>query len=54
MGLRWTEWPSPVLAALRRGVVIPAHPAEIDRVCAADPHRAADACVRDNLARWLP
>src|ERR1700746_1329502 len=26
MTLRWTDWPSPVLNALRRGVAIPAHP----------------------------
>jgi dihydrodipicolinate synthase/N-acetylneuraminate lyase len=26
MGLRWQDWPSQVLHALRRGVVIPAHP----------------------------
>jgi hypothetical protein len=30
MGLRWTDWPSHVLAALRRGVVIPAHPLALD------------------------
>jgi len=26
MGLRWTDWPPEVLALLRKGVVIPAHP----------------------------
>src|SRR4051794_12043482 len=26
MGLNWTDWPADVLATLRRGVVIPAHP----------------------------
>lgn len=26
MGLRWSDWPTPVLETLRRGVVIPAHP----------------------------
>lgn len=26
MGLHWTDWPAEVLTALRRGVVIPAHP----------------------------
>jgi len=30
MGLRWTDWPSHLLAALRRGVVIPAHPLALD------------------------
>ncbi|MGZ5803581.1 MAG: dihydrodipicolinate synthase family protein [Xanthobacteraceae bacterium] len=30
MGLRWQDWPSPVLDALRRGVVIPAHPLALD------------------------
>src|SRR5688572_13518838 len=30
MGLRWQDWPPPVLAALRRGVVIPAHPLALD------------------------
>ena len=26
MSLRWTDWPAEVLAVLRRGIVIPAHP----------------------------
>lgn len=26
MGLHWSDWPTPVLETLRRGVVIPAHP----------------------------
>jgi dihydrodipicolinate synthase/N-acetylneuraminate lyase len=30
MGLRWQDWPPQVLAALRRGTVIPAHPLALD------------------------
>ena len=30
MTLRWTDWPLPVLDALRRGVAIPAHPLALD------------------------
>jgi hypothetical protein len=30
MGLRWEDWPPEVLAALRAGVVIPAHPLALD------------------------
>ena len=30
MGLRWTDWPGDVLATLRRGAVIPAHPLALD------------------------
>src|SRR5262245_38995171 len=30
MGFRWQDWPPPVLAALREGVVIPAHPLALD------------------------
>jgi dihydrodipicolinate synthetase family protein len=30
MGLHWQDWPSQVLAALRRGVAIPAHPLALD------------------------
>ena len=30
MGLRWTDWPAEVLATLRRGAVIPAHPLALD------------------------
>ncbi len=30
MALRWQDWPADVLAALRRGVVIPAHPLALD------------------------
>jgi hypothetical protein len=28
--MRWTDWPKPVLDALRRGVAIPAHPLALD------------------------
>jgi hypothetical protein len=30
MGLRWQDWPPQVLATLRRGAVIPAHPLALD------------------------
>ena len=30
MGLRWQDWPPQVLATLRRGVAIPAHPLALD------------------------
>src|SRR6187455_643879 len=30
MGSRWTDLPGPVLATLRRGAVIPAHPLALD------------------------
>ena len=30
MTLRWTDWPADVLATLRRGAVIPAHPLALD------------------------
>ena len=30
MGLRWNDWPADVLATLRRGAVIPAHPLALD------------------------
>jgi dihydrodipicolinate synthase/N-acetylneuraminate lyase len=30
MGLRWQDWPPQVLRALRKGVVIPAHPLALD------------------------
>ena len=30
MALRWQDWPPQVLAALRKGVVIPAHPLALD------------------------
>lgn len=31
MGTHWTDWPSDVLAVLRRGAVIPAHPLALDK-----------------------
>src|SRR5579884_2964037 len=30
MSLRWSDWPADVLATLRRGAVIPAHPLALD------------------------
>ena len=30
MGLRWVDWPPEVLASLRTGVAIPAHPLALD------------------------
>src|SRR5215213_10256457 len=30
MALRWSDWPAETLAALRRGIVIPAHPLALD------------------------
>jgi len=30
MGSHWTDWPAEVLAVLRRGAVIPAHPLALD------------------------
>jgi dihydrodipicolinate synthase/N-acetylneuraminate lyase len=39
MPARWTDWPAPVLATLRRGVVIPAHPLALDARRALDPQR---------------
>src|SRR6187401_3287487 len=30
MGLHWVDWPSEVLASLRTGVAIPAHPLALD------------------------
>jgi dihydrodipicolinate synthase/N-acetylneuraminate lyase len=44
--LRWTDWPSPVLAALRRGVVVPAHP------LALDADRKLDARRQRALTRY--
>src|SRR2546425_8772172 len=46
MGLRWQDWPPQVLAALRRGVVIPAHP------LALDADRRLDARRQRALARY--
>jgi dihydrodipicolinate synthase/N-acetylneuraminate lyase len=39
MTLRWTDWPPPVLDALRRGVAIPAHPLALDANRKLDPVR---------------
>src|SRR5262245_38270932 len=36
---RWTDWPQPVLATLRRGVAIPAHPLALDARRNLDPVR---------------
>jgi dihydrodipicolinate synthase/N-acetylneuraminate lyase len=39
MGLRWIDWPPEVLASLRTGVVIPAHPLALDSQRKLDPRR---------------
>jgi hypothetical protein len=39
MVFRWQDWPSPVLDALRRGVVIPAHPLALDATRKLDSRR---------------
>ena len=39
MGLRWTDWPAEILATLRRGAVIPAHPLALDADRKLDPRR---------------
>src|SRR5829696_696062 len=39
MGSRWTDWPAQVLATLRRGAVIPAHPLALDADRKLDPRR---------------
>jgi dihydrodipicolinate synthase/N-acetylneuraminate lyase len=39
MGLHWSDWPAEVLAALRRGAVIPAHPLALDASRRFDPRR---------------
>jgi Dihydrodipicolinate synthetase family len=39
MTLRWHDWPPEVLAALRRGAVIPAHPLALDAERKLDPRR---------------
>jgi len=39
MGERWTDWPPDVLATLRRGAVIPAHPLALDASRRLDPRR---------------
>ena len=39
MGSRWTDWPPDVLARLRGGAVIPAHPLALDASRQLDPRR---------------
>ena len=39
MALRWTDWPPEMLALLRKGVVIPAHPLALDEERKLDPRR---------------
>lgn len=39
MGLRWQDWPDAVLARLRAGCVIPAHPLALDAARALDARR---------------
>jgi dihydrodipicolinate synthase/N-acetylneuraminate lyase len=39
MTLRWSDWPAEVLAALRRGVAIPAHPLALNAQRQFDPRR---------------
>src|SRR5260370_9108150 len=46
MGSHWTDWPADVLAVLRRGAVIPAHP------LALDADRKLDARRQRALARY--
>ena len=46
MGARWQDWPPQVLAALRKGVVIPAHP------LALDADRKLDASRQRALTRY--
>jgi dihydrodipicolinate synthase/N-acetylneuraminate lyase len=46
MALRWVDWPSHVLTALRQGVVIPAHP------LALDANRRLDARRQRALTRY--
>jgi hypothetical protein len=46
VGLRWQDWPEGVLAALRKGVAIPAHP------LALDADRKLDARRQRALARY--
>src|SRR6185436_4000891 len=46
MGSRWTDWPAQVLATLRRGAVIPAHP------LALDADRKLDARRQRALSRY--
>ena len=46
MGLRWQDWPPQVLAALRKGVVIPAHPLALDAERASSTRRRQRALTR--------
>ena len=46
MGSRWTDWPAEILATLRRGAVIPAHP------LALDADRKLDARRQRALSRY--
>ena len=46
VGLRWQDWPQDVLAALRKGVAIPAHP------LALDADRKLDARRQRALSRY--
>ena len=39
MGFNWSDWPAAVLAELRRGTVIPAHPLALDARRRLDPRR---------------
>ena len=49
MTLRWSDWPQEVLAALRRGAVIPAHPLALDKDRKFDPR-----AVREFLEALSP
>src|SRR5215204_5866475 len=55
MALRWQDWPPRVLAALRKGVVIPAHPLALDagRKLDARRQRALTRYYLDAGARGL-
>ena len=55
MTLRWQDWPPQVLAALREGVVIPAHPLalDVDRRLDARRQRALTRYYLDAGARGL-
>jgi hypothetical protein len=54
MALRWTDWPPEVLALLRKGVVIPAHPLALNEKRKLDPQRQR-ALTRYYLdAGWSP
>jgi hypothetical protein len=46
MGTHWSDWPADVLATLRRGAVIPAHP------LALDANRKLDECRQRALSRY--